>query len=196
MVIALRAFARLFTFLALVALAAAGLAAAVFSIGASGDLSLARLADLVALPKLEDEAGKLFAAVEADGPVALRSALAGLAAVALGVGLLVGALAPTRERTLQLEDDDEGRLEARRRALGQVASALVEQERGVDAKRVRVRPRRKGPGGRLMLRASHPSSADPDDVERRATAALASLTGPFHLEPRVRARPESGRRVR
>lgn len=195
MVMLLRAFARLFAFVLLAALAAAGLAVAVFSLGGSGDLSLPGLADLIALPDLEAEAGELLGAVEADGPIALRSGLAGLAAVALGVLLLIGALAPAREPTLLLEANDEGRLEARRRAFGQVASALVEQQRGVNASRVRVRPRRTRRGGRIVLRARHPASADSDEVERQTTSALTPLTKPFDLKPRVRAHPDSGRRV-
>ncbi len=195
MVILLRAFARLFAFGLLAALAVAGLAVAVFSLGGSGDLSLPGLADLIALPDLEAEAGELLGAVEADGPIALRSGLAGLAAVALGVLLLIGALAPARERTLKLGENDKGRLEARRRAFGQVASALVEQQRGVNASRVRVRPHRTGQGGRIVLRARHPASADSVEVERQATSALTPLIQPFDLKSRVRARPDSGRRV-
>lgn len=195
MVILLRAFARLFAFVLLAALAVAGLAVAVFSLGASGDLSLPGLADLIALPGLEADTGELLGAVEAGGPIALRSGLAGLAAVALGVMLLIGALAPARERTLQLEENDEGRLEARRRAFGQLAGALVEQQRGVNARRVRVRPARNGRGGRIVLRALHPASADSDEVERQATSALAPLIEPFALDSRVRARVDSRRRV-
>lgn len=195
MVVLLRALARLVTFLLLAVVAVAGLAVAVSSIGSSGDLSLPGLADLIRLPDLETQAGDLFDAVEADGGVALRSALAGLAAVALGLLLLVGALAPSRERTVQLGENPEGRLEARRRALGQVASTLVEQQRGVNATRVKVKPDRTGRGGRIVLRAGHPASANPDEVERQATSALAPLTEPFKLKTRVKPHLDSDRRV-
>lgn len=195
MVILLRAIVRLLTFVLLAGLAVAGLAVAVFSLGGSGDLSLPGLAKLIALPDLEAKAGELLDAVEADGPIALGSGLAGLAAVALGVLLLIGALAPARERLVRLGENDGGRLEARRRALGQVASSLVEQQRGVNASRVRVRPSRSGQGGKIVLRAGHPASADSGEVERQATSALAPLTKPFGLKARVKSRLDSGRRV-
>ncbi len=195
MVLLLRALARLFTFVLLAVLAAVGAAVAVFSLGASGDLSLPGLADLVALPDLDDDVGGLLGALEADGPIAFRTGLAGLAALVLGVLLLIGALAPTRERLLRLEENDEGRLEARRRALGEVASTLIEQQRGVSASRVKVRPHRNGQGGRIRLRAEHPASANADEVKRQATSALAPLTKPFDLKTRVKSHHDSGRRV-
>jgi len=195
MVVLLRAVARLLTFVLLAVLAAAGLAVAVFSLGGSGDFSLPGLADLVALPDLEAQAGELLGALEADGSIALRAALGGLAALVLGVLLLIGALAPTRERLLRLDENSEGRLEARRRALGDIASTLVEQQRGVNTSRVKVRPHRNGQGGRIVLRAGHPASADPDEVQRQATSALDPLTKPFDLKTRVKPHHDTGRRV-
>lgn len=189
----LRAFARLFTFVLLSALAALGLAVAVFALGSSGDLSLPGLAALIGLPDLEGRAGELLDAVEANGPIAVGSALGGLAAIALGVLLLIGALAPTRERVLQLAHNDHGRLEARRRAVGHVASTLVDQQRGVNTSRVRVRPRRNGQGGKIVVRADHPASVDPKEVKRQATSALAPLATAFGLKARVKPHLDSGR---
>lgn len=195
MVMLLRAVARLFTFALLAVVAAVGAAVAVFSLGTSGDLSLSGLADLIALPDLEARVAELLDALEADGPIAVRSGLAGLAAVALGALLLVGALAPTRERLLQLEENTQGRLEARRRALGEIARTLVEQQRGVNASRVKVRPARNGRGGRIVLRAGHPAGADPDEVKREVASALAPVTKPFDLKARVKPHCDSGGRV-
>jgi len=94
-ILLLRALARLVTFLLLLALAIVGLAVAV--------LGLSWLAELVGLPTLEKEAGRLLGAVEADGSVAVVSALSGLGAMVLGVLLLIGALTPRRERLVVLD---------------------------------------------------------------------------------------------
>lgn len=193
----LRALARLVTFLLLVALAAGGLAVAVFSLGGSGDLSLPGLAKLVGLPGLEDDAGRLLGALEADGSIAVRSGLAGLGAIVLGVLLVVGALAPARERLLVLDRGDGGTIAARRRALSEVAGALVEQARGVTASKVKLRPSRRERGGKLSIRAAHSATAEAERVEREASAALEPITKAFELKTRVR--PElggAGKRVR
>lgn len=197
MILLLRGLARLVTFVLLIALAATGLAVAIFSLGGSGDLSIPGLANLVGLSDLEENAGRLLGVVEADGSIALRSALAGLGAVAAGVLLLVGASAPARERLLVLDKkNDEGTLAARRRALSQVAGALVEQTRGVTAAdKVRLRPSRGERGGKLSIRAVHPASADASQIKRDATASLDPLKG-FELKTRVRpGLGGSGRRV-
>lgn len=191
----LRALARLLTFLILVVLAAAGLAAAVFSIGGSGDLSLPGLAEILRLPEVETQATSLLDTVEGSGGVEVASGLAGLAAMLLGLLLLVGALAPARERLLLLSENKEGKLQARRRAFGQVASTLVEQNRGVSSAKSKVRPSRRGQGGKMSVRAKHPSSADPAEIRSAADAALAPLVEAFGLKARVRPDVDPGRRV-
>ncbi len=188
MVVLLRALARLVTFVLLVTLAAVGLAVAIFSVGGSGDLSLAGLAELAGLPELEQKAGRLLRALESDGPIAARSALAGLGVAAVGVLLLIGALAPTRERLVVLDRTDEGTLAARRRPLSQVARALVEQARGVTAGKVKLRPSRGERGGKLKIQAAHSGASDPDQIEQQATAAVSPLAKDFQLKTRVRAR--------
>ena len=97
--IALRALARVVSFLLLAALALVGLAAAVSCIGSGdGTLSLPWLADQARLPELRDEVGGWLDRLEADGPVAWRSALGGLAAMLLGLLLLAGAARLRRGR--------------------------------------------------------------------------------------------------
>lgn len=59
-----------------------------------------------------------------------------------------------RERLVTLSRGEPGTVAARRRALAQVATALVERDRGVTEARVRVRPMRRRTGGRLSARAS------------------------------------------
>ena len=197
MILLLRAIARLVTFVLLLALAVCGLAMAVFSIGgsSSGDFSLPGLARLVHLGDLRDQAGELLHDLQGPGSVAGITALCGLAALALGVLLLVGALWPRRERLVILERGEGGTLAARRRVLGRVAGALAEQTRGVTATKVKVRPGRRR-GGRLAVRADHSSTQQPQDVRQRTELALAPLTEAFGLRARITPRlGQHGRRV-
>ena len=189
MIFLLNALARLVTFLLLAILALVGLAVAIFSIGGGEDgVSLPGLADLVGLPQLRDRVGELLAIVEGGGVDAVP-ALAGLAAIALGVLLIVGAVVSPRERLVILLEGDEGTLAARRRALGQMAAALADQERDLTPRRVKVRPRRRGSGGRVDLAVDHPVTAE--QPSQRTVAALEPLTRPFQLSTRVRTRAAS-----
>lgn len=177
----------------LAALALAGLAVAVFSIGAPGDpLGLPELANHLRLPELEDTAGDWLEQLEDEGPLARRSALGGLCALGAGL-LLLAAFPPRRERLVVLEKSDAGELRARRRPLAQVAEALAERERGVTAANARVRPNRLGRGGRLRVRASRLRHAPPEDVGERVSQALAPLATEFNVQPRVRSRLGKGR---
>lgn len=190
----LRALTRLITFFLLAALALAGLAVAVFCIeGGSDGLSLPALARHAQLPQLRQEVGGFLDALESSGPVAKLSALGGLAAMALGLLLLVGVLRSRRDRLALLDSGEQGTLAARRRPLAQIASALVEQARGMAQTRARVRPRRRRRGGRLRIRIDQPRGAATDEtIKERATSALAPLTEPFGLRPRVRVRSGRG----
>ena len=181
-----RALARLVGFLLLVALAVAGLAAAVFCIstGTSGP-SLGGLARLVHAAALRDSLGGWFDQLAASGSAAVVAALAGLGAMLLGLVLVIGVLVPRRERLVVLTEQDEGTLAARRRPLAQVAEALAEQGRGVTEAKVRVRPRRRTRGGRLRVRATRPRPADPGEVRVAVEHELGELTGPFALSTRI-----------
>ena len=197
MILLLRALVRLVAFLLLVLLALAGLAAAVFSIqGGDTGLSLPALADLLSLDRLERTVGSWFSGLEGSGPSNEVEALPGLGAVLLGLLLLVGVLAPRRERLVTLRSTGDGDIAARRRALAQLATSLAESARGVTSARVKVKPRRTGNGGRLTVRADRPRSADEDAVEREVEERLEPVTGPFGLRARVTTRlGESGARV-
>ncbi|MDQ6750153.1 MAG: hypothetical protein M3Z33_05290 [Actinomycetota bacterium] len=186
----LRAVSRLITFLLLTALALVGLVVAVFCIEGGGKgLSLPALARLAHLAQLRREVGRFLEVLESSGPVAKLSALGGLGAVALGLLVLLGVLRSRRDRLALLETGEQGTLAARRRPLAQVASALVEQVRGMTETRARVRPRRRGRGGRLLVRLDGPRGAASDDTAKaRAASALAPLTEPFGLRARVRVR--------
>lgn len=192
----LRALARLLTILLLLLLTLAGLAALVFSIdsGTQG-LSLGHLSKLLGGPGFRDTLGNFLGNLEATGPVAIVALLCGLAAMLLGLGVLLGRIIPARERLVSLRKGKEGTIAARRRALGQVGTALVEGTRGVTAARVKVRPNRRT-GGRMTVRADKPRPAVEKEVAGAINDRLAPLTSPFKLKLRVVTRAgEPGARV-
>jgi hypothetical protein len=189
MILFVRLIARLLAFVLLVALALLGLAVAVFSIqGDGGTLSLPRLAEYFELPELRAHAGRWLDQLEEPGPVALASLGGGAAAIAAGILLLAGTIVPPRERFLVVEEEDDGRLAGRRRAVAQAARSLAEPVRGVTAAKVRVRPRRRGRGGRLAVVAVHPRTVAGSEVEERVREVLVPLSEGFSLRARVRAR--------
>lgn len=195
-----RTLARLVGFLLLVLLALAGLAAMVFAIqGEEATLSYPQLAQWLALPELREEVGTLYARLEADGPVAIVTLLAGIGAMLLGLLLIAGALLPRRERVATLERSGEGTIAARRRPLARTAEALAGTVQGVARASARVKPGRLG-GGRLRVRAdlTRPSAASGSRASREAIERrLAPLADAFHLRPRVSTRTGEGRtRVR
>jgi hypothetical protein len=194
-----RTLARLVGFLLLVALSLLGLAAAVFAIqGGDATLSYPQLAEWLGLPELRDEVGTLYERLEADGPVAIVSLLAGLAAVLVGLTLVVGALAPRREREATLEQSDEGRISARRRPLARAAEVLARRAGGVGDVKARVLPSWRG-GGRLRVRAdlTRKAAEDPGAVRREVEQSITPLTGPFELRCKISTRAGEGRsRVR
>ncbi|MCA1700476.1 MAG: hypothetical protein LC790_16885 [Actinobacteria bacterium] len=194
MVLILRAIDRVIALLLLLALALLGLATAIFSIqGDTRALSLPTLARHFHLPRLRELVGDFLSHLEAGGPVAWVSVGGGVAAIALGMLLLVGALAPRRERLVVLEQNGDARLAARPRPLAQIAGALVEQVRGVTDERTRVRPQRVGRSGRLSVSAYHSHAFSAPDIEQRASAAVTTLADAFSLRLRVRARRGAGK---
>jgi hypothetical protein len=190
----LRAIGRLLAIVLLFALSLLGLATAIFSIQGDGRaLSLPALARHFELPNLREVVADFLSHLEASGPVAWVSVGGAAAAIVLGTFLLIGALAPRRERLLVLEQIGEARLAARRRALAQAAGAHVEQVLGVTDVRTRVRPRRLRRGGRLKVAAFHSHAFLSPDIEQRASAAVAPLAEAFSLRVRVRARGREAR---
>lgn len=196
MLVLLRAIARMATFVLLVALAALGLAVAVFSIqGDTRAVSLPRLADHFQLPELREVVGPYLDRLEAEGGWAWISIGAGAALIAAGSLLLAGVLVPRRERLVVLEEQDEARLAARRRPLAQVAAALAERERGVTQTKVRVRPARLG-RGRLGVVSYYSRGHQPEEIQRRVSAAVEPLAAAFRLTSQVRARLGRRRKAR
>jgi hypothetical protein len=192
MILLARAIVRVVGFLALLALAAAGIVLAVFCIGTgTSGPSLGRLAVLLHLSSLRDTVGDWLAQLEAPGSTAVIAGLCGLGAIAIGVLLLVGLFGRRRERLVTLAREERGVLSARRRPLAQVAGALAEQVRGVTQVRVKVRRQRKV-GARLSVRAWRTRSSDPEQVRSSVREQLLTLTEPFGLRTRVDV-PERGR---
>jgi hypothetical protein len=185
----LRVLARIVVLVLLVMLSLGGFAVAVFSIqGGDRPLSLPGLAEQVLLPEAEDDVGGYLARLEAPGPLAKRSALAGAGAVLAGALLLLGLLAPRRERLVVFDEGARGRLAARRRPLAGAAEALAGQVRGVTDARARVRPPGRVRGGQLRVRVSRRRSHQDREVEERVQGALAPLVAAAPVRPRVEAR--------
>jgi hypothetical protein len=187
--LAARGLARLLAALLAGALAVGGLAVALFSIqGGSATLSLPALAGRLHLGDLQVAVGMWLADLQADGPVARVAALAGAAAVALGVLLLFGVLARRRERLLVMRSDDDGTIAARPRAVGQAAVALGEQSRDVLRAKDRTSARRRGVGGRLRLTIYHAPSTDGAGTAAAGRVRIQGLADAFSLRADVRGR--------
>jgi hypothetical protein len=192
-----RALARLIALVLSATLAIAGLAGAVFSAqGDTSPLSLPSLATLLRLDDLHASVGVLLAHLQADGPVATITALAGAGTVALGVLLLFGVLAHRRECLVVMRSDDEGTIAARPRAIGQAAVLLGEQSRYVLHAKAKAMPKRHGRGGRLYLTAYHAQSSDGSGARTATRDRIRALAESFSLGVRVRSRvPRGGPRV-
>lgn len=182
----LRALARLVTFVLLVVLAVLGLAVAVYAIGGGETLG----------PKLglSEALGAVSAFLAAAEPDTV-AVLGGIAAVIVGVALLLGALVPPRERLIVIEDGDDGKVGARPRPLGQIAEALAAQVRSVYEVRARVRPKRRR-GGRLDVSPYHPRNVAGPEVKQSVSDSVEPLARGFDLKARVRPRlAQKGSRV-
>lgn len=180
-----RALVRVVAFLMLIALAVAGIVVAVFCIGTgTTGPSLGRLAVLLHLAALRDNVGHWLGQLEASGSVAVIAGLCGVGAILLGLLLLAGIFVPRRERLVTLTRSEHGMLSARPRALAQVATALVEQVRGVTQARVRVRAPRTA-AGRMAVRASRTRATDARQLQTAVREQLTPLTEPFGLTARV-----------
>lgn len=193
----LRLLAAALGFLLLLAIAVGGVVVAIFCIrGGTATLSLSNLASLLSLPELRDQLGPWLEGLEADGPAAVIAALCGAGAVLLGVGLLVGALVPRRERQLVIARSDRGTIAARRRAVGKALVELAERPREVLGARARVRPNRERVGGRARLRLTEAAGVDRRPVAEESRADLERLAAGLSLKlRRARRRPRRGGRV-
>lgn len=180
----LRGLLRLLGFVALIALALLGLGVALAAL----------LGDRLGVRLEGSGAGDWLARLEGSGAQALEAVIGG-GVTLLGLLLLIGALAPRRDRRAVLEESEHGTLDARRRALAQTFTALAERTRGVTRAKARLRIGRRSRRGRLVLRAEHPGTAESATAVREAVRSeVGELGDAFGLK--VRVRTPLGRRGR
>jgi hypothetical protein len=193
----LRLLAAVVGFLLLVVIAAGGVVVAIFCIrGGSATLSLHHLASLISLPGLRDKIGSFLGTLEADGPAAALAALCGVGAVLLGIGLLVGALVPRRERVVVVERSDRGTISTRRAAAGDALVALAERPREILSARAKISPNRGRTGGRARLKVTEAAGTDERPQAEQARTDLKDLGEALSLKVEiVSRRPRRGGRT-
>jgi hypothetical protein len=191
-ILLLRALSRAVAFVLLVVLAAGCLAAAGFSLPNRG---LSRLGDLVGTGAGAGQSRDFLARLERGDPPAGAAAGAALAA-AVGLVLVAGAVLPRRERMLEMADEDEGRLAARRRPLQSVATALALRPPGVRRARARIRGRYRRRGGRLRVRVGRIPGAPEQPLAEQVRLEVDGLARAFSLRTKVRTRRDERRRPR
>lgn len=195
--IRLRPVVRLVSVLWLLALALVGLAVALYCFDSLISLGAARPDRLLHLVRVEHRVGDFLRQLGVSGPAAGLSLLCGIGAVAFGILLLLGSLVPARERTALMEPGGHGTLAVRRSVLRRMVRALAEPVRGVaSVGRPRLRLRRRGRGGTLLLPVTRTRSADSAELARVVGEAIEPVTAPFELRGRIRVTlGERGRRV-
>jgi hypothetical protein len=194
----LRALARVAGALLMVILALAGLAVALYSLDGFIRLGSARPDRLLHLPSVRDHVGRFLHQVSAPGPAAGLALLCGLAAIALGILLLVGVLAPRRQRLVLMDKGaPEGRLAARPGPLRDMARALATSAPGATAvTRPRVHRGGRMRSGRVTMTASRSRTNEAGEVKQAIGERLQPLTEPFGLRPQVHVRAaDAGERV-
>lgn len=182
--------ARLVGVVWMVVLALLGLGVAMFCFDAVITLGSARPDRLLGLPGVRRHVGRFLDRVAAPGSTAGLALLCGLGAMLLGVLLLIGVLGRRRQRLAILERDGQtGAVAARPKPLRDMARALAEPARGATSvKRPRLSLSRRGTRGRLKVDATRTRTADPAEVKAAVEQAVAPISEPFHLKPRVRVR--------
>jgi len=185
MILVLRALVRLLGFLLLIALALVAL----------GFALAALFGDQLGVQLKGSSVSGWLERLEGNG-TQVPEAVIGGGMVLLGLLLLIGALAPRRERRAVLEQGEDGTLDARRRPLAQMFTALAERTRGVTHVKAKLRLGRRARHGRLLLRAERPRTTDSEAVREGVRSAVGELAAAFGLKTRVQAPlGRRGRRV-
>lgn len=185
MILQLRGLLRLLGFLLLIALALLGL----------GFALAALLGDRLGVRLEGSGVSRWLERLEGNDTQALEAVIGG-GMVLLGLLLLIGALAPRRERRAVLEQGEHGTLDARRRALTQMFTALAERTRGVTRAKAKLRLGRRARHGRLVLRAERPRTTESTTVREAVRSDVGELAAAFGLKTRVQAPlGRRGRRV-
>jgi hypothetical protein len=186
----LKALARLLEVLLMLAVAALGIGVGLYCLSGLISLGSARPDRLLHLPVVRRHVGHYLQQIAAPGSTATLALLGGIAAVIIGLALLVGLLGSRRERLIVIDGDDErGGLYARPRTAGQMIRSLTESTPGVTgAKRPRVRLRRSGLRGRVNVRAQRGADPDLETVDDALHERLDPFTESLHLKSNVRVK--------
>ncbi|WP_051471190.1 hypothetical protein [Patulibacter minatonensis] len=185
-----RAVTRVVAFVALPVLAVVAVLVAVAA--TVGENQSRKLADQSGLTDAWREVGPFLDRTAPSGDTA--AVLAAIGAVLLGIVLLIGALAPSREREVPLADGADLRI--RRRALRGALQSLTGRVLGTTGAKVRLRPRRRRAGGRLVVQVTRTPRADPDAIRATLDERLGPLAGAFALRTKVRTAVGRSRRAR
>jgi hypothetical protein len=184
-ILLLRALVRLLGFALLIALALVGL----------GFALAALLGDQLGLQLDGSAVSRWLERLEGDDTLVLEAVIGG-GMVLVGLLLLVGVLAPRRERRAVLEQGEQGTLDARRRPLAQMFTALAERTRGVTHAKAKLRLGRRAHHGRLVLRAERSRTTESAAVREAIRSGVGELAAAFGLKTRVRVPlGRRGRRV-
>ncbi len=194
----LRPLARLIGVVWMLVLALFGLGVAMYCFDAVVSLGSARPDRLLSLPTVRRQVGRFLDQIAAPGPTASLALLCGLGAMLLGVLLLIGVLRGRKQRLAVLEQDREtGAVAARTRPLREMARVLAEQAKGAaSVKRPKLALSRRGTRGRLTVSVTRARSTDSQELRNTVREAVAPISDPFKLKPRVRVRlGEPGKRT-
>ena len=186
----LRALARLLEALLMLAIAALGIGIGLYCLSGLISIGSARPDRLLHLPVVRRHVGRYLQQIVAPGSTATLALLGGVAAVIIGLALLIGLLGSRRERLIVIDDDDDrGGLYARPRTVTQMVRTLIESTPGVTGvRRPRVRLRRNGLRGSVNVNAQRGADPDLETVANSLHARLDPLAESLHLKPNVRVK--------
>jgi hypothetical protein len=178
---------------ALLLLPVLGLVALAFAVAAviGGDAARS-VADSAQLTAAWRSVGTFLAETAPDGGSTALLAAAG--AVLAGLVLLIGALAPAKDREIELRG--EPHLTVRRRALRGAAASLAGTARGTTATKVRLRTRRLRSGGRLRVTATRSPRAEARPIKQTLSERIDPLANAFSLRSSVSSRVGKSRKSR
>lgn len=197
MTLLLRPLARALSAIWVLVLALGALALAFYCLDGLIALGSLRPDRLLSLPTVRQHVGRFLSQVAAPGTTAGLALLCGLGAMAIGVALLFGIFRSPRERRVILDRGEDGTLDARPSALRDIARGLAARTRVAAAvDRPKLRLRRSGDGGRLVVGVARSRTTDEQQVRAELEQRLAAITEPFSLKPQVHVRVgERGERV-
>jgi hypothetical protein len=195
----LKALARLVELLLMTAIALIGLGVGLYCFSLLISLGSARPDRLLHLPAVRAHVGHFLAQLAAPGPTATLALLGGIAAVAIGLALLVGLLRSRRERLLVIEEglDGDGGLYVRQRILSRMVRAETVLASGVTAvKRPKVHLARSGRSGHVKVLAARGADPEPGTVHAAVHERVDPILEPLGLRGEVRVRLDAPRAAR